>query len=103
MRQLRKRSQLCKRCVASTRRRSFLDSRRRFVLRRENFCDEFFEARVAAKLIKHWIDLNRQDIGPGAFAVGSFHLVNRTLFVAEGQVYQCETIGMDVARLSLFA
>jgi hypothetical protein len=41
-------------------------------------------------------------IQASVFAVRSFHLVNRTLFVAQGEIHQRETVGMDVTRLSLF-
>jgi hypothetical protein len=35
--------------------------------------DARFEARIAAEIIKHRIDLNPTDILTGAFAVRSFH------------------------------
>src|SRR6266852_4714506 len=89
MRQLRRRSQLCKHCAASIPQRSSVDSWQRLpriglsLLRRKNFLHERFETRVAAEIVKHWIDLNQKDIAASAFAVRSFDFVNRTLFVAQ--------------------
>jgi len=41
-------------------------------------------------------DFNQSDVVAGAFAVGSSHFVNRTLFVAQGQIHQREIVGMDI-------
>jgi hypothetical protein len=49
---------------------------RRAILWGENFLHERFEARVAAEIVKHWIDLDENDITASSFAVRSFHLVN---------------------------
>ena len=46
---------------------------------------------MTAEIFKHRIDFNQSDVVAGSFAVGSFHFVNRTLFVAQGQIDQRET------------
>src|SRR5262245_11635573 len=66
--------------------------------RGENFLHERFEARVAAQIIKHWIGLKHKSIA-STFAVRSFQFVNRLLLVAQGQIQQGKTVGMNVARL----
>jgi hypothetical protein len=40
---------------------------------------------VTAEIFKHRIDFNQSDVVAGSFAVGSFHFVNRTLFVAKAR------------------
>jgi len=52
---------------------------------------EHHEAWVTAEIIRHRIDFDQSDVVAGAFAVGSSHFVNRTLFVAQGQIHQRET------------
>src|SRR5262249_43268218 len=69
----------------------------------KDFLHEGFEARLATEIIKHRIDLNQIDIMTSAFAVRSFHLVNRTFFVAQGQIQQRKAVGTDVTRLGLFS
>src|SRR5947208_7585016 len=82
-RQLRTRSQLCKRCAALIRRRSSLDSRRRCVLRRENFCDKFLEARLAAQWVEKGVNFNTANVSSGSIPITFFQPVERLLFVAE--------------------
>ena len=67
--------------------------------RGKNFLHERFETRVAAKIVKHCIDLKQKD--PGTFAVQSFQFIDRSLFVAQGQIHQRKTVCRDVAGLGL--
>ncbi len=53
---------------------------------RNNLANELFEARVATEIIKHWIGANLSNVGV-ALAIRSFHLVNRALLIAQGEMH----------------
>jgi hypothetical protein len=53
---------------------------------RNNLFNERLEALVAAEIIKHWIGSNLSNVGV-ALAIRSFHLVNRALLIAQGEIH----------------
>src|SRR5262245_6870459 len=98
MLRLHMRLQLCKHCVASVLRRSWMTSfgRPAEFARRHNFLRERFETRIAAQWIEQRIDSNPAYVIPGAILIGLFKPTERLFFVAQSEIGKSKAIGCDV-------
>src|SRR5205085_8822436 len=101
------RRQLCKRCVASARRRNYPNSFRSYCLsefpRRKNLLGQSLEAGVTAQIVEHWVNSDGVNVVTLIAAIGSLQGINRALLIAQAYKHQRETVSRDIARRCFFS
>src|SRR5262245_49354638 len=92
------RLQLCKRCAASARRRSYRFSFRRTaeLARRHNLFGERFKTRITPQGIEKRIDSNPAYVIPSSILIGLFKPTERLFDVAKSEIGKSKAIGCDV-------
>src|SRR5260370_6356430 len=87
MRRLRRRSLLCKHCVASARRKNYSNSFLRLFEfpRRNNLLGERLESWITAQWVKEWINSDLDDSGL-LLGITSLEPVHRLVFVSEPDI-----------------
>src|SRR5213594_3203654 len=103
MRRPHKRPLRGKHFAASAQRRNSSGSRPRSVLRRENFCDERVEPRIAAKRIEKRINFDEGEIVSVAIVVSLFQTIYGLIFLTEAEMDHRENVWRYIALLRHFA